>query len=71
MARIGRPGLTDRADLPIACFDTRPALLHVIQIGGTIEGLSSDLAQLGRGRVDYTLRHLREYLREHAASTGL
>ena len=25
----------------------------------------------GHGRVDYTLPHLREYLREHAASTGL
>ena len=25
----------------------------------------------GYGRVDYTLPHLREYLREHAASSGL
>jgi predicted MarR family transcription regulator len=33
--------------------------------------IAADLIyRTGHGRVDYTLPHLREYLREHAASTG-
>jgi len=34
--------------------------------------IAADLiSRTGHGRVDYTLPHLREYLREHAAGTGL
>ena len=33
--------------------------------------IAADLIyRTGHGRVDYTLPHLRDYLREHAASTG-